>query len=327
MTIYSRKRLISELKEGELIDDIFVVKIKKGMQRYKGGHSFTILLSDQTGNTADYKYWGSEDEEKVKRIYDSIPSDSVIHIQARMNAYNGRLQMAASEPLTIEALKPGQYDADAFVKPAKRDITKMFDGLLEAINFISNPNIKTLLVNVFTDSEIEAKFKKHPGAISVHHNWTGGLLQHTLEVLNYCILSHKQFPELNKDLLIAGALLHDIGKLEEIEVTTRIKGSEKGQLIGHLPLGIVFVSKKIDEIEGFDNDLKNKILHMITSHHGRLEYGTPKEPMIPEAIALYYADEMSAKIAEFTEFVSESKGKTEDSFMYSPRHERNVFLK
>ncbi|MCX6707598.1 MAG: HD domain-containing protein, partial [Candidatus Woesearchaeota archaeon] len=302
-------------------------KIKKGMQRYKGGHSFTLLLSDQTGNTVDYKYWGPEDEEKVRKLYDSIPADSVLHIQARMNTYNGKLQMAASEPLTAEALKPGQFDVDAFVKPAKKDINKMFDGLKEAIGFVSDPNIKLLLTKIFTDSEIEAKFRKHPGAISIHHNWTGGLLQHTLEVLNYCILSHKQFPELNKDLLIAGALLHDIGKLEEIEVTTRIKGSEKGQLIGHLPLGMLFVSKKMDEIDSFDNDLKNKILHMLASHHGRLEYGTPKEPMIPEAIALYYADEMSSKIAEFTELVSESKSKTEDSFMYSPRHARNIFLR
>ena len=122
---------------------------------------------------------------------------------------------------------------------------------------------------------IEKKFKKHPGGIEIHHNWTGGLLQHTLEVLNYCKLSWELFPELSKDLLITGALLHDIGKLEELAVTSRIKGTNKGQLIGHIVLGSTYVSNKIDEI-GMEDEPKDKILHMIVSHHGRMECPLPK---------------------------------------------------
>ncbi len=134
------------------------------------------------------------------------------------------------------------------------------------------------------------------------------------------------FPELDKDLLITGALLHDIGKLEELVVSSRVKGSTRGQLVGHLALGLIYVSNKIDEIDGFDEELKNKVLHMITSHHGKVEYGSPKEPMFPEAVVIYYADEMSSKIAEILDFVEQSKDSTEDKFSYNRRHKRNILV-
>ncbi|MBU0536332.1 MAG: HD domain-containing protein [Nanoarchaeota archaeon] len=325
--MYSRKYLISELREGQIIDDIFVVKIKRGIQKYSKGYSFTLLVSDQTGATIEYKFWGPEDERLVNALYERIKQDSVVHVQGKISNYNNKLQIATNEPMGFDILEPGQYEPSMFIKPPKGDVNKMYDGLKETITFVKNPNLKQLLTEIFTDTDFEERFKKHPGAIEVHHNWTGGLLQHTVEVVNYCILSHKQFPDLNKDLLIAGALLHDIGKMEELEVTTRIKGTEKGQLIGHLPMGLIFVEKRISRIQGFDPDLKNKLLHIVASHHGRLEYGSPKEPMIPEAVALYYADEMSAKIAEITEFVKESRKHTDDRFMFSKRNQRNIFLK
>ncbi|MCX8147314.1 MAG: HD domain-containing protein [Candidatus Woesearchaeota archaeon] len=323
-----RKRYgINELKDGQFIDDIFVVKIKKTMSRYRDGYYFNLLLSDNSGKTIDYTYWGPNDEAKVKLIYNSIKNDSIVHVQGKVSIYKNKLRITTNEPNIIEVLKEGQYREEDFIKPARRDIEEMYNALKKTIDCVENKDIKTLLNNIFYDKEIENKFKRHPGSIEIHHNWIGGLLQHTLEVLDYCMLSKKHFPGLDSDLLIAGSLLHDIGKIEELEMTTRIKGTEKGQLIGHLPIGMMFVSKKIDEINGFDNDLKNKILHMIVSHHGKLEYGAPKEPMFPEALAVYYADEISAKMAEITEFIKNSKDDTEDSFMYSKRNGKNIFLR
>jgi len=325
--MFTRKKLISELQEGEIIDDIFVVKIKRNFQQYQKGFMFTLLLSDQTGTTVEYKFWGPENEGRVKAIFDMVKQDSVVHVQAKISTYNGKLQLATNEPMVFEVLEAHQYDKSEFIKPPKKDINKMFEGLKETITFVNDGQLKQLLTNIFTEPEFAEKFKTHPGAIEIHHNWKGGLLQHTVEVLNYCILSHKQFPELSKDLLIAGALLHDIGKMQELEVTTRVKGTEKGQLIGHLSMSLMFVEKKISEIPGFNEDLKNKLLHMVASHHGKLEYGSPKEPMIPEADALYFADHMSAKLAEMTEFVVESRKHTEDAFMFSRRNQKNIFLK
>ncbi len=327
MEKYAKKQQISSLKEGDAVDDVFVVKIKKGMSQYVKGYSFQLLLSDNSGKTIEYKYWGGPDEDKVKALYDSIKHDSVVHLQGKVSSYSGKLQLTTNAPFTIEVLNEEQYNKEDFVKAAKKDINKMYDELKQTIGNIENVKIKELLENVFNDPEIESKFKKHPGAIEIHHNWVGGLLQHTNEVVDICKLTSKLFPQLDKDLIIAGAILHDIGKLEELEVTSRIKGTNIGQLTGHIVLGTIYISNKIDEIKGFDKELKNKILHIMVSHHGKNGYGSPKEPMFPEAIAVYYADELSSKLDEMVEFIEDSKESTEDDFMYNRRHSRNILLR
>lgn len=327
MEKYAKKQQISALSEGDIIDDVFVVKIKKGISPYVKGYRFNLLLSDNSGKTIDYVYWGGSEEEKVKSLYDSIKSDSVVKVQGKISSYNDKLQLATNSPFTIEVLAEEQYNKEDFVKPSKKNIDDMYAELKSAIEKIEHLKIKELLNAVFSDPQVEEKFKKHPGAIEIHHNWIGGLLEHTIEVLNFCELSSKQFPNLNKDLLIAGALLHDIGKLEELEVTSRIKGTNTGQLAGHLVLGIIYISKKIDKIESFDKELKDKLLHLLVSHHGKTEFGSPKEPMFPEAIALYYADEISSKLSEMTEFIESSKDDTEDDFMYNRRHNKNILLR
>jgi len=280
-------------------------------------------LSDSTGKTIEYVYWGGRNESKVKALYDSIKADSVLRVQGKVSSYNEKLQLATNEPFELEVLEEGQYNKEDFIKPSTKDIGKMQAHLMETIEKIGNPSIKKLLKSVF--DELGSRFSKHPAAIEVHHNCIGGLLEHTLEVLGFCEEALKHF-SLDKDLLIAGALLHDIGKIDELEITSRIKGSEAGQLVGHLVLGTIFVSNKMDKL-GFDKGLKNKLLHLMVSHHGRFEYGSPKEPMFPEAVALYYADEMSSKLSEMTTFVDDAKQDTEDNFMYSKRNGRNVFLR
>ena len=327
MEKFRKKQQISALEVGDSIDDVFVVKIKRGMSEYVKGFRFNLIVSDNSGKTLDYVYWGPRDEKSVKEIYNSIKSDSVVRIQGKVSSYNDKLQLATNAPFKIEVLSEEQYEKEDFVKPSKKDIEKMYSELMSSIDLVENEKIKKLLNNIFKDPIIVEKFKEHPGAIEIHHNWIGGLLEHTLEVLNYSQLTLQQFPMLDKDLLIAGSLLHDIGKLDELEITSRIKGTNLGQLTGHLVLGLIYVVKKIDEIEDFDKEIKDKILHILTSHHGKNEFGSPKEPMFPEALAIYYADELSSKISEMTEFIESAREETEDDFMYSRRKKGNIFLK
>ncbi len=327
MEKFRKKQQISALEVGESIDDVFVVKIKKGMSEYAKGFRFNLLVSDNSGKTLEYVYWGSKDEKGVKDIYDSIKSDSVVRIEGKVSSYNDKLQLTTNAPFKIEVLNEEQYEKEDFVKPSKKDLEKLYSELMDSINLVENEKIKNLLNSIFKDPIIVRKFKEHPGAIEIHHNWIGGLLEHTLEVLKYSQLTLQQFPMLDKDLLIAGSLLHDIGKLDELEITSRIKGTNLGQLTGHLVLGLIYVAKKIDEIEDFDKEIKDKILHILTSHHGKNEFGSPKEPMFPEALAIYYADELSSKISEMTEFIESAREETEDDFMYSRRKNGNIFLK
>ncbi len=326
MEKFSKKTKISELKESQSVDDVFFVKFKKGIEQYKNGFSFSLTLSDSSGHNIEYKYWGDGDEAKIKSLYDSIKTDSIIHVQGRVGSYRNNLQLTTNFPFIIEVLQEGQYNPADFVKGPRKDANLLYAKLLSYIDLVESPEIKNLLNSVFKNKDIEAKFKTHPGAIEIHHDWVGGLLEHTIEILEYCRLSWELFPKLKKDLLIAGALLHDMGKLEELSVTTRIRGTNKGQLTSHLVLSAVFVSNKCDEA-GINSDVKDKIMHMIVSHHGRLEYGSPKEPMFPEAVVLHHADEMSSKTAEMLEFIEMAKQATEDDFMYNRRGGKNVMLK
>jgi len=326
MEKYAKKQSISDLNEGGVIDDVFVVKIKKGVSEYVKGYRFNLLLSDNSGKTLDYVFWGDNDEEKVRALYSSINADSVVKVQGKVSSYNGKLQLATNAPHTIQVLKENQYIKEDFVKPPKKDIEKMYVSLKKYIDNVSNTQIKQLLKNIFDNPNIETKFKIHPAAIEIHHNWIGGLLEHVSEMLKMCDTLKEVYPNLDMDLLVTGVLLHDIGKLEELQVTSRIKGT-LGQMTGHIIIGSALVIKEIEKIEGFDESLKHKIIHLIVSHHGKVEYGSPKEPMFPEAIALNYVDELSSKITELLEFVNDSKSETEDEFMYNKRQGRSIYLK
>lgn len=323
----SKTKLLNEYKEGDAVKDIFVVKIKKGVSDYTKGYYFSLILTDSSGKSVEYKYWGGPDEKAVRDLYDSIKDDSVIYINGAVSSYQGKLQIISNERHLINVLEKGEYNERDFIKVSQKDIDFLYLQLENYIKKISNEKLK-VLINIILDDAIKKKFKEHPAAISIHHNWIGGLLEHTLEVLNYCELSKKLFPELDEDLLITGAILHDIGKLEEMEMTTRIKGTNPGMFSGHVLLGSILASNKMDEI-GLEDSLKHKILHLIVSHHGKMENGSLKEPMFPEAVTLYHADEMSTKIAEMLNFVEENKNETENDFM--PKWKRdiptNVFLR
>jgi 3'-5' exoribonuclease len=323
--MHAKKTPVSDLREGERVEDIFVVKIRKGMKSYAKGYSFGLLLSDASGRTVSYRYWGDEDQEAVKGMYESIKADSVVLVQGRVERFQDRLQISTNPPDTIRALREGEFRPDEFIGPARRDTGEMVTELKGYIERVRNPEVRRLLDRVFGQALLE-RFCNHPGAIEIHHNWRGGLLQHTLEVMKYCDLSGRVFPELDMDILIAGALLHDIGKLDEIETTTRIKGTLRGQLRGHIALGYGYVSGVMDELNT-PEEIREKLLHIMLSHHGNVEYGSPRQPMFPEAVAVYFADELSSKLAEFTEFKKRSREETEDDFMYSRRHGRNILLR
>ncbi|MDD4353928.1 MAG: HD domain-containing protein [Candidatus Nanoarchaeia archaeon] len=328
MDKFIKKIKVNELKDGIIVNDVFFVKFKKGMKAYKNGYFFELTLSDNSGANIDYKYWGPGDELSVKSLYDSISADSIVNIQApaKISTYNNKLELGSNDKNSIRVLKEGEYEISDFIRKSSKNIESMMDEVLKFIALVEDINIKKLLDSLFGNPVFQNKFKNHPGAIEIHHGWVGGLMEHTLEVAKYCKASWEIYPKLNKDLLIAGALMHDLGKMEELTTTTRIKGTVTGQLVGHLILGAIFVSNKCDELS-INGDLKSKLLHIISSHHGKLEYGAPKEPMFPEAVVIYYADELSSKISEMIEFVDSSKESTEDDFMFHKRSLKNIFLK
>ena len=188
----------------------------------------------------------------------------------------------------------GTLDVDDFLATSSRNKEEMYQELLETVATIKNPHLQTLLSSIFTDPEIETKFKVWPGAKQIHHAFTGGLLEHTLAVVKLCYTSVTLY-DVDRDLTIAGALLHDIGKLQELDLKLTVTLTDIGSLHGHSILGANFVRDRMAGVADFPGKLREQLLHIIQSHHGELEWGAITKPMTLEALLVYLADNTDAK--------------------------------
>ncbi len=307
--MYEKKKDIINLSVGEDIKDIFVVKFKKPLEKYSRGWRFELRLGDRTGEI-NAKFWGPEDKVTVDELYNAIKKDDVVLVHAHVSEYKNQKELTISDIKVVN-----DYPEYAFIGKAKRPTEDMYKELVEKINSIQDDDIKRLLVSIFIDDEeIREKFKRSPAAIFKHHNYIGGLLEHTLEVLTILETFMKIHSELDRDLTIAGGMLHDIGKINSFEVTNNISISKYERVEGHITIGISMVTKKMDELN-FPDEKRLKLIHIILSHHGQNEYGSPKTPMFPEALAVHYADLASSQLENMITF--KQNARTEDDFIYS----------
>jgi 3'-5' exoribonuclease len=291
---------INELKSGGLVDDLFAVRFKKPVSTYKNGFSFQLWISDAGGDMA-LKYWGDKDEKKVKAIWESIDKSSIVHVKGRVNEFKDALEIHVN-PVngdTINPLKEGEYDLSDFVAAnSKEDVEVMRAQLFSIIRKVENKWLKELLASFFGDEDFVKQFCSCPASITHHSNRLGGLLEHTLRVTKLCEFYAQQYPELDRDLMITGGVLHDIGKLREYVVTSIIGSTDEGRLVGHLVVGAGMVNDACRLIEGFPSELAWKVQHLVLSSHGTLEYGSPKTPLFPEAQALALADLTDTRIED-----------------------------
>lgn len=228
-----------------------------------------------------------------------------IMVKGKVTNFQGNNQ------LNIEMIRKadeGEYQISDYMPSTKKDIDEMFDELLGMIEKVQNPFLKKLALRVFVeDKEFSKKFKIHSAAKSVHHGYIGGLLEHSLSVAKLCEQYAVLYPQLNRDLLVTTALFHDIGKAEELSAFPENDYTDEGQLVGHIVMGTIKLSKLMDEIPGFPAKLANEVKHCILSHHGELEFGSPKKPALAEAIALSQADNFDAKMETFSEIIEKKQ--------------------
>ncbi len=316
-----KKQFIGNLKDGELVDSLFAVKFKKPPLPYKAkqGKWFEIRIADKSGE-ATLKYWGGENED-IEQLYNSISEGDVIKVNGKARARGDKIEINVNEG-GVERTE--NFKIEDFIATSKKDIKKIMEKIEELIENIQNKHLKQLLNSFFGDEKFREKFMKAPAAMHLHQNWIGGLAEHTYNVTEICIKVAELYPELNKELLITGALLHDIGKTEELESKTTINVTEKGMLIGHLVEGTMLVREHINKIDGFPKPLENKIIHMLLSHHGKLENGSPKTPIFPEALVLYIADLMDSQVSYMLQLKKDAN--TESDWIWR-RNFGHVFLK
>ncbi len=308
------KQFVKDLEFGKKVESKFSVKYRHPPREYRNGFMFVVGLADKTGEI-EATYWGGKNAEAVRKVYEGFREGDVVYVSGIVGEFRDKLKIDVNEGEGI-VRKTDEYEIEDFIAKSEKSIEEMASKLKESINSIGDSYLRSLLNSFFGDARFFEEFKKAPAAMYIHHACIGGLLEHTLNVVKLCEAACSIHP-LDRDLLLTGAILHDVGKLREFRATTNIKISEEGMLRGHIIIGDELVQEKIKSIGGFPEALRLKLSHIILSHHGSSEYQSPKKPQFPEAVAVHYADELDSKLYQYLSAKKEAS--TEDFRTYTKR--------
>ncbi|MGD9963349.1 MAG: 3'-5' exoribonuclease YhaM family protein [Thermoplasmata archaeon] len=319
------KQMASGLKPGDRVDSCFSVAYKKPVAEYRNGYMFEVRVADRTGQLT-VKYWGDRDQAAVQHLYSSFDKDDVVRVVGAASEYKSQTEVSVSKENggSITRVPEGMYDRSEFV-PSVDDLPGKRERLLSLVGKVDEPHMRALLESFFGDSGFMDRFSTAPASIQMHSAAVGGLIHHTLNVAELALEVVRQHPELDKDIVLTGALLHDIGKVMTFEVTTRIDHTPEGNLLGEVVLGDELLAAHIAGIEGFPENLAVKLRHIILSHHGRMDWGAPVEPMTPEALAVHKADDVDAKVEYM--IVKRRDALTEDDWIWDGRLRRRIYLR
>ena len=310
-------RYIETLREGERIQEIYLCRQRTTAMTKTGNEYENVILQDKTGSL-DAKIWDPH-----SMGIDEFDALDYVEVNGDVTVFNGQTQLSIKR-----ARKISETDVDQtnYLPCTNKNIDEMMMELTKFIAGVNNPYYKQVLTKLFIDNtEFAEAFKKHSAAKSVHHGFIGGLLEHTLSVAKMCDFFAKQYPILNRDLLMTSAICHDIGKVYELSDFPMNDYTDAGQLLGHIVMGSEMLGKIMDSIPDFPTKLKNELKHCILAHHGELEYGSPKKPALIEAMALNLADNADAKIETMTELLNSNSSASSDQWLgYNRLLETNV---
>ncbi|MDT8271600.1 MAG: OB-fold nucleic acid binding domain-containing protein [Desulfomonilia bacterium] len=292
----SKGRLVSEIGDGDRIKAVFLVSERRLLMTRNGKHYAKFLLTDKTGDIPGIMW--DDAEQQISGIE---PGD-VVGVKASAESYENRLQLRIEK---ILRLSDNDVDVSSLIPTVNRDIAGMMQELEGIMAAVGNRHLKRLLENVFSREGVREQFMKAPAAKGIHHNYIGGLLEHTLQVVRAIdvLLPLYVTVGLNRDLLVTGAVLHDLGKIYEYSYSRIIEMTPQGRLLGHIYLSAHITDSEISSIPDFPDELKLQLLHLILGHHGQLEFGSPKLPMTREAMFLHMLDDLDAKLIGFTSII------------------------
>ncbi len=279
---------LGSINPGDTIQGYYILR-KMEMRSTRSGKPYLSLeLADRSGRCPG-KIW--EDAEKISP---ELSEDQVVKIRGSVQEYQGQPDLHIKHIRMATDLDP--VEPEKLIKASTQDLDALYQRILDTISGMENPHLRNLLTSIFEDEEIRASFSRAPGGKLWHHAMFGGLLEHTVSVMELCRSISEHYPNLNGELLMAGALLHDIGKTEELGGRWAIDYTDAGRLIGHLNQGTIIVDRAMQGIPDFPQDLRMQVFHMILSHHGTKEQGSPILPQMLEAQILYYADQIDSDV-------------------------------
>ena len=273
--------------EGQTVTEFFAVTAKQLRRKRDGSAFLSLRLSDCTGQ-CDAVMW-----DNFEPCIDTFQSGDVVKVKVEVSTYNGKTQLVIKQ---LRKASPEEYSLADFQPHTNLSIDDLWVALVGFADSFTNPYLKQLVKSFLDDPAIAQPLRTAPAAKHMHHAWIGGLLEHIVSLLGLCDRVAPHYPQVHRDLVMTGAILHDIGKLEELRWSLNFDYTLEGQMLGHITLGIAMIEKRIAAIPGFPSRLRLLVEHIVLSHHGKYEFGSPKLPMTPEAILFHYLDDLDAKM-------------------------------
>ena len=278
---------VNELEPNRVITTSFLVHSKEIRHKKSGEFYLSLLLADRTGEL-DAKMW-----DNVQEVLDDFDRDDFVKVKGMIQVFHNRPQLTIHK---MRRMDESEIDFADYFPSSKRDPDEMWAELRGLVAGMANPHLKALLEAMFEDDDVSRRYRRAPAAKQIHHAFLGGLIEHVLSVCGLAKLAAAHYPQIDYDLLITGVILHDIGKIYELNYERGFSYSNEGQLIGHISIAMRMVGEKVRGLSDFPPRLRTLVEHMILSHHGQLEFGSPKLPQFPEALLLHYLDDMDSKM-------------------------------
>jgi len=308
---------VNELKPDQIITTSFLVCSKEIRQKKKGDPYLSLQLGDRTGEL-DAKMW-----DNVEEVLDTFARDDFVKVKGLIQVFHNRPQLTLH---TIHRMDDREVDYTDYFPSSARDRDEMWRELREFAASITNPHLDRLVAALLDDPDIAQRYRVAPAAKQIHHAFLGGLIEHVLSLCQLARMTASHYPAIDGDLLLTGVLLHDIGKIYELSYERGFSYSDEGQLLGHMVIALRLIADKLRAIPDFPPRLRSLVEHMIVSHHGQLEFGSPKTPLFAEAMLLHYLDDMDSKLECMRHLLETDRQVAGNFTSFSPSMER-VLLK
>jgi 3'-5' exoribonuclease len=313
-----KQAYVNQLEPSQTITSSFLVQSKEIREKKTGEPYLSLLLADKTGRI-DAKMW-----DNVAEVMDQFDRDDFVKVKGLVQIHQTRPQLTVHK---IRRMEDGEIELVDYFPCSARDPDEMWRELLGIVAGVANPHIRMLLESFLGDPEIAVRYRRAPAAKSIHHAYLGGLLEHVLSLCNLSRSVASHYPGVDVDLLIAGCVLHDVGKIYELTYDRGFAYSDEGQLLGHIPMAFRMIGDRVRELPGFPERLRTLIEHIVLSHHGHLEFGSPKVPQFAEAMLFHYLDDLDSKMECIRSMVEHDRQSTGMFTSYSTSLERSVLKK
>jgi 3'-5' exoribonuclease len=315
------RRFVQQLTDGEALDEVYLVTEKQLRANRNGNLYIQLELRDRTG-AISARLWNAGEH-----LFRSFEEGDFLRIRGKVQLFQGALQIILSH---LDKSEADKIDLTDFLPHTEHDVSKLYERLRGVLMRLSNPHLRGLVECFFMDERFVEGFCKVPAGVRNHHAYIGGLLEHVVRMLEAADRLLPLYPELDRDLLLTGIFLHDIGKVRELSYGRMFSYTDEGQLVGHLVIGVEMLNEKAARVpdltgEPFPAEVLLRLKHMIVSHHGTLEFGSPRLPMTPEAIALHYLDNLDAKVHTFARDIREDRNQASAWTPFNASLQRRLF--